>query len=439
VTLVSRVKEAVKYDCNQYKQPLVFIISMVVSFLKLIGKHQLAFNITASIFRLGWKGSDKLASNQVLYYFKDNPDLGLRIAKDEIYQIEPQSNTARLFEKPDQMIGKIVTVICNPSETSKGVLIVKYSVYFGLFARFFDIEEISNRYFIVLEPSWAGLCELPIFNYTSLKAPVFVQTYEERDYQLIKYADTNLVPIRIGPSWFINHNVFVPQKLDKIYDVIMVAAWAKFKRHDEFFKAIKPCIMKNKNFKIVLVGYPVDMTQTDIKRLIKKHDIEDNVVIFEKVSRDKVSEILSKSKVNVLWSKFEGNNRAIIEGMFCDIPVVLREGHNYGEHYDFINEKTGDFANEETLPFTLEKLIKNLNSLSPREYVLNQRNAIQATRIIEESIAEIEGASNGEWHNRLAVKTNDLVGMSYLDEEPQKFAEASDTIKALQKEIIKPS
>ena len=437
MSLSSKVKEFIKYDFNQYKQPLVFAISLVISILKLFGKHQLAFKITASTFRSGWKGSEKLAQKEINFYFFQKPNLGSKIATKEINDIEPQSNTERLFRKPDQMIGKIVTVICNPTESSKGVVIVKYSVYFGLFARFFDIEKISSKYYIILEPSWAGLCELPIFFYTSLKSPVFVQTYEERDFELINNSKTNLVPIQIGPSWFINHEVFVPQQLQKLYDVIMVAAWAKFKRHDEFFKAIKPCIERNNDFKLVLVGYPVDMTKEEIRQLTQKHGIEDNVTIFEKISRDKVSEVLSSSKVNVLWSKFEGNNRAIIEGMFCDIPVVLREGHNYGEHYDFINEMTGCFANEQTLSDAVEEIMYNLDSLAPRAYVLNNRNAIQATRAIEKCIANQEGVSCDMWHEKLAVKTNDLVGMSYLKADPQHFAKANDEIKKLQRSSSK--
>ncbi|WP_032097165.1 MULTISPECIES: glycosyltransferase [unclassified Alteromonas] len=418
-----KIIEVIKYDGNSYKHPLVFAISIVIFFLKLLGKHRIAYKLAGSIFRFGWKGSDILALKTVDYYFIKNKQLGVSIALEEINSLQPENNTKRFYSHPDHMVGKIITILASPRGGRKGALIINYSIYFALFARFFDVRAISERYHIILEPSWAGLCELSIFFYTSLDTPVFVQAYERRDYELIEKSGTNLVPINIGPSWFINHEAFVPQKSDKIYDVVMVAAWAEFKRHKAFFKAIKPCCDANPKFRIALVGYPVDLTIEDIKSAARSIGIESNICFFESVPREKVAKIQSQSKINVLWSKFEGNNRAIIEGMFCDIPVILREGHNYGAKYDFINEKTGAYANEKNLPMVIQGLKRKLSSLSPRDYVMETRNAIMATRIIETAIANSVLNDELACGYELAVKTNELSGMNYLYLDANSFNE----------------
>ena len=234
----------------------------------------------------------------------------------------------------------------------------------------------------------------------------------------------------MGPSWFINHNNFVPPTSgERDIDLLMVAAWAKFKRHGAFFKAITPLVKSNPRLKIVLVGYPVDMSKEQILELASLHNVEKNIEIFEWITPQEVSALQKRAKVNVLWSKFEGNNRAIIEGMFCGTPVIMRKGHNYGEEYDFINPQTGYFADEDNFETVYRTIISRASEMSPNLYVMQNRNCQVGTRIMSDVIKSYELAQGRPWHCDLDIKVNDLHGMTYLERDEAFYANSYMALK----------
>ena len=417
--------ELVKFDHNDKKGILVVCVRVAAFVLWNAGARQKAFQLVSAVFRTGWSGSYSLGVQYAKKYFVNGHAYNSEIQNAFIASVAPLSNTVEFFTAPQKMLNGIITVLKKPNGDEKGVIIINYSYYFPLFLRFFKAEEILQKYHLILEPSWAGFCESNILIYTRLDVPIFIQTYEERDYHFVKALNSNLVPIKVGPSWFINYKNFSPPQPDQERDIdlIVVAAWAKYKRHRALFSALKGVVSRKPDLTIVLVGYPGDMSQNDILTYANEMGLAKNVKIYEWITPQEVAELYKRAKINVLWSKFEGNNRAIIEGMLCDTPVIMREDHNYGEKYDFINAQTGYFANEQTLESMVFSLLSNTNTFTPREYILNNRNCDVATATMQDAIRQYEQKHNGniEWHSDLAVKVNDLHGMHYLYEEQHAF------------------
>jgi glycosyltransferase involved in cell wall biosynthesis len=164
----------------------------------------------------------------------------------------------------------------------------------------------------------------------------------------------------------------------KDVDIIMIASWAWFKRHHRFFSALSKVYSKGEKAKVVLVGYPTDSTRDDILSLAKHFGIHAQLELYEWLSPEEVNAQLNRAKVNVIWSRKEGSNRAIIEGMFAGVPCILREGHNYGYRYPYINSQTGCFASEEELPNKLIGMIHNYQKFSPRDWVLSNMSCQKA-------------------------------------------------------------
>lgn len=429
-----RLIEFIKFDCNQYKYPLVLVTIALSHAYRMIGFHEKAFSIASNVFRTGWTGSDKFGLNFTRYYFLDNPELGKKLSKSYVDSIQPLSNTQKFFDDPLNMLDGVVTVLKENTSKEKGVLIIKYSYYFPLFIKMFDIQKISQSYHIILEPSWAGFCDLNILSYSQFDFPVFVQCYEKRDKEFLLNLNANFVPIDVGPSWFIDHTNFNTSAVSNVrdIDIIMVAAWAKYKRHKAFLEAIKPLITNRSNLSILLIGYPGDLKKSDIQSLVDNNGMTKNVKVLEWLKPQEVANYQKRAKVNILWSKFEGNNRAIIEGMFSNTPAIMREGHNYGEHYDFINSKTGHFASESNLSSTIEKVIESdANEYSPRAYVLENRNCIKATEIMGNTIKKWEKeVNNTNWTNNLAIKINNVHGMKYFQNYGNRFEASYSFIKS---------
>lgn len=432
MNILDKSVEFMKYDHNDKKYGLVLLIQLMIKVLAILGCHNKAFRITSILFRTGWAGSESVGLAIAKDYFIMRPEIGQTIAQKFINEQAPLPHTEKFFTDPAEMLDGIITVLKAPITGEKGALLIKYSYYFPLFIKYFDVEAVAERYNIILEPSWAGFCEENILIYTQYDFPIYIQVYEVRDKTFIDQLQSNLTPMNVGPSWFIDHTRFITNAPNAVrdIDIIIVAAWAKYKRHEAFFQALSKqnATTPLRKLNIVCVGYPGDLTKDDIMGFAHEANLRDQVTIYEWITPEAVSALQQRAKVNLLWSKFEGNNRAIIEGMFCNTPVILREGHNYGEQYDFINSQTGHFANETTLYPTLIAMLDNPGDYHPRKYVLEHRNCIRATEIMSLCIKERELQQQRPWTTGLTVKVNNLHGMSYMEPASKEIMDCYDEL-----------
>lgn len=314
-------------------------------------------------------------------------------------------------------------VLKSSSPSERGVICILYSYALPLLARLFDIERITENYFLVLEPSWSGYCNLDILCYSQLDCPVFVQAYEPRDQEFILKLRSNIVPIPVSNNWWVDHKIFRPlASVSKDVDVIVVAGWADFKRHHRFFQGLRALQRQKVVLKVILIGYPMQKTKNDIVREAEYYGVGGQLEVYEWITQEEVNYQLNRSKVNVIWSRKEGVNRAIIEGMFAGVPCIVREGFNYGYPYPYINPETGCYSSEEELPEKLLWMIENYRQFSPREWVMQHMSCQRATEIVSEAIKERALKCGETWTRDLAVKVNGLHGMSYWDDKDhQKF------------------
>ncbi|WP_246283193.1 glycosyltransferase [Marinifaba aquimaris] len=373
----------------------------------------------AGLYRTGWLGSKHFIILLMKRLFKKqhNNAFANQFLASLIDSTVPLDNTKKFFDDPAALFPGVFIVLRQASDSSKGVLLIKYSYYFPLFFKLFDVVAIAKRYHIVLEPSWAGTCEAGIMAFATLEEPVFVMAYENRDYDYLAGIETNLVPVRLSSNWWVDHRNFSnDQQLDKEIDIAVVSSWANFKRHYFIFKALSK-IKQQRPLKVSLVGYPADMTMADIQDMVDAFGLTDNVQIQEWLPPEEVSNILQRSKIHLLWSRFEGLNRSIIEGMFCGTPCILREGFNYGQKYPYINEQTGIFSSEGQLAANITHMLDNYTEYSPREYVMANHTPEIATQILHQKIKQFEVPQSAS--AELAFKVNALHGMAYMDKELQ--------------------
>ena len=197
----------------------------------------------------------------------------------------------------------------------------------------------------------------------------------------------------------------------------MVAAWADIKRHWRVFKALAALRRRGHRLKTVLVGYRYDRTREDIEALAEHFGIRDQVETYERISQGEVSALLARSKVHVLWSRRECANRAIIEAMLADVPVIVRDGMTFGFKYPYVNEQTGAFVPEAGLADAILSMIETRAKYSPRAWVLDHMTCVHATRALENHLS-IAAQSRGEpWTRGLVVKTSTLDTQRYFNLE----------------------
>lgn len=329
--------------------------------------------------------------------------------------VSPTPQTKRFFESPQRLLGGCMMVLKSPSENEKGVLHLFYSYSYPLLFKLFDAPAIAERYHLVIEPSWSGFCDLNVLAMTALPHPVFVAALEPRDAAFLRTIAANLVPVPVAANGWVDSRVFTPLPgVAKDVDLVMVAGWAGYKRHWAFFRALST-LRRTRQPRVALVGYRLDTDVDAILADAKAVGVDDLIDVHERLSPDEVNLVLNRSKVNVLWSRREGVNRAIVEGMAANLPCVLRAGFNYGYHYPYINAETGCYATDNDLPDVLGRMIEAHASFSPRRYFLGHLTPQISTKTLNDSIKAVATARGEHWTRDLTVRVSALDGLAYWD------------------------
>jgi glycosyltransferase involved in cell wall biosynthesis len=430
--LKAKIIEALKHDMPLLQLLFVSLFLTKALILLLRGKELEYIETLCQVHRSGWFGSEKVVIFLVKKFVLNSKGLKNKFITDIKERIVPLDNMKRFFEDPLALFDGVCLIVKSPSNHQKGVVIIKYSYYFSLMFKFFDMNEFSSRYHIVLEPSWAGTCDTGILCYTSLTEPVFVMAYENRDFNFLDALNSNLVPVKLSSNWWVNHEIFKPKaETEKDIDIVVVSGWAKFKRHQDIFKALSKVKRVLPHLKVALVGYPHDLTINDVKEIANHYNLAENLTFYEWISPMEVSALYSRSKVNLLWSRFEGLNRSIIEGMFCDIPCIIRDGFNYGQKYSYVNDHTGYWSTEDKLAEDIMYVLENRDKFSPRQYVMKNHTCIKATEILQDSINTVMSECSAECSFQgIVIKTNELHGMTYFDNQnDRRFDDDVEKIK----------
>ncbi len=407
--LRSAALEYLEYDATILQQVLSLGGVAAAAALWGAGQDDRAFTLASRIHRSGHSSLAARVVEQALRTRNLRDYFDAHIARSV-----RRPDAAQMVANPSMLFGYRALVTKRARDRERGVLVLDYSYIFPMFAALFDIEAIAKRYHIVLEPSWRGLCTADVLAYSRLDFPVMVQTIEPRDVAFVKALRSNLTTVPIAANWWIDHRLIQPvPAAERDIDVVVVASWSAVKRHWRLFHALARLRRRGHRLRVALVGYPSDKTRAEIEAEARYFGVDDQIEIHERVSLAEVGALYARSKVHVLWSRKEGANRAVIESLFADVPVVVRRGLSYGYHYPYINDQTGAFADEEELGDVLLDVIANRNRYRPREWAMANMTCQRATEILEQALREQSRLAGEPWTEGLAVKVSRLETQGY--------------------------
>jgi glycosyltransferase involved in cell wall biosynthesis len=117
---------------------------------------------------------------------------------------------------------------------------------------------------------------------------------------------------------------FAPQpKFEEDNIVVWIGRFVPEKGLDILIKVTREVVKYNKNVRFLLVGDGPFITR--VKYLIKKYNIENNILLTGAVSRWYVSRILARASVFILPSLKEGLPKALLEAMSSGKAVVASD------------------------------------------------------------------------------------------------------------------
>ena len=284
-------------------------------------------------------------------------------------------------------------------------MLLKYSPTFEQFPAIFDIASVTKEYRLVFEPSWYRNVESSLFLYSGLGITNVLQAAQNDDKVILESVTSSIRTVDLGSGDWIDIDEFCPTTNAKIYDVVMVASWAKFKRHKVLFKSLFELKKLGKALRVALIGYPMDMTKDDILDQAKEYHVDTFCEIFEQIPPSEVARITSASRMAVHLSKAEGTNKASYEALLCDVPLIIYK-HNIGFRNNYINASTGVMADDNELAGAIEYVLANADSFSPRKWIVKQSGHKNATHKLNQALKEI-ALENGEpWTVDIVLKKN---------------------------------
>jgi glycosyltransferase involved in cell wall biosynthesis len=326
------------------------------------------------------------------------------------YLADPASTAmAKIFTvsgqgKADLFRDIIVLKKHTPGE--KGVILLKYARTFSAVVALLDVPKIQERYTLVLEPCWAGYCDPSILMLIARGQPLVVMCFTEDDYRYIESLGAPVVPLRLGPADWVDSDIFAPPlNGSKPYDLVMVANWGAHKRHVQLFRALQD--VRDRNVNVLLCGFAwAERTADDIRREAAAFDNPRvKIEILENVPQAKLAGYVSQSKVFVFLTRKEGDNKALVEAMFADVPAIVFD-RTIGGAGSRVNDATGVFASDEQLAEKIVFMLEHYRDFTPRQWALAHTGSPVATQVLDETLRRAITDEGGRYTNSIVEKTN---------------------------------
>jgi glycosyltransferase involved in cell wall biosynthesis len=310
----------------------------------------------------------------------------------------------RTVEDPGRQGNLIILKRPEPTTGERGVILLKYNATFAEFPAVFDISEIGKRFHLVLEPSFTGYIEAPFFLYPSSDFDVVVQCTHSRDIDFFSTLRLSFHVVRMGGGDWVDHDLFRPQANQaRDFDLVMVAAWSKLKRHHVLFRALAR--LKPRRINVALVGYTYDRDAAWIREQMRSFGVEDRCTLFESIPPEQVADILARSKAALLLSKLEGTNKGVYEALFCDTPIIVYR-HHVGLNMDHVNAQTGMLADDGELPEVISEILEKRERFSPRQWALAHTGYQHSWLVVNDALRAIAQERREPWTRDIVLKVN---------------------------------
>lgn len=332
--------------------------------------------------------------------------------------------TAALTRAPQAspvLLQKAVLLKPKISDDEPGVIFISFEHQWAQLLRLPGMERLAKDYTLVVSPTWSPPhSPLNVVFPTLWPQPVHCLISHDDDLQTLPRVSSSYRMISLLASSWVNEEVFAPRaKDDRDLDLVMVANFARFKRHVRFFQALREM---PKSLRILLIGQKDGRRDAnDVLREAGAFGVRNRFELRTSMPHPQVLESLARAKASVVLSLREGSCVAVAESLFADTPVGLMEGAHIGSSR-FINEQTGRFLRESHLAQDLMSLIESSATMQPRERALRDGiGARRSSEILNEHLKAHAKATGQKW-------TRDIARMQWcpnpkrLDAEDETWA-----------------
>jgi glycosyltransferase involved in cell wall biosynthesis len=295
------------------------------------------------------------------------------------------------------------SVVLKPwlSPREKGVLFVSFEKEWFRLLLHCDLKHFSDRYDLVVAPSGDPHNLLNCVFAAAYPGKVFTLISNAVDQMVLPRLAPNFVVIPLYASNWVLPTLFEPRPFAaRDVDLIMVANFAKFKRHLTLFAALRNM---DRKLRVLLIGQHQDgRTEETIRREAAYYGVADRFAAQSNVTYAGVTQALCRARASVILSRREGSCVAIAESLFAGAPASMLESAEIGSRA-FINAATGVFLQERTLAQQLTDLIARAEAFAPRLWAEENISCFHSTGQLNAIFRQQALDAGGEWTQDIAT------------------------------------
>jgi glycosyltransferase involved in cell wall biosynthesis len=314
------------------------------------------------------------------------------------------------------------------SEREKGVLFVSFESEWLKLLRHGQARAVAERYALVLAPSGSPHNLTSYVFPRAFPGPIFTlisQAEEKELYPLISVRYT-VVPL-YASSW-VNPDLVCPRpRAERDIDLVMVANFAKFKRHYALFKALRT--MPDR-LRVVLIGQDQDGRSGDtILETARCYGVADRFTLVRNAPWIDVADTLGRARASVILSRREGSCVVVAESLFADTPVALLRTAEVGSRA-FINGETGRLLHDGNLAAQLTDFIAASDRYRPRAWAEANISCLRSSAVLNEHVRRHALTHGQQWTRDLAPLCWRPDPVPVRDEDRRDMRPASDDFQA---------
>jgi glycosyltransferase involved in cell wall biosynthesis len=286
------------------------------------------------------------------------------------------------------------------SEREKGVLFISFEGEWLKLLRHGVLRDVARRYALVLAPSGSPHNLTSYVFPTALADPIFTLISHAGEEHIFPRIAANYVPVPLYASNWVNPELFQPlPRGQRDLDLVMVANFAKFKRHFALFKALRSM---PRQLRIVLIGQDEgNRSGETILRTARSYGVADRFTLIRNAPWQTVADTLCRARASVILSRREGSCVVVAESLFADTPVALLQRAEVGSQA-FINPATGRLLHDANLAAQLTAFVAQSDRCAPRRWALENISCFRSSAVLNDVIKQRLLATGQEWTRDLA-------------------------------------
>jgi glycosyltransferase involved in cell wall biosynthesis len=303
------------------------------------------------------------------------------------------------FRDPRLTKAAVLKPYVGPCE--RGVLFVSFETQWIRLLRPENVRELADRYAVVVAPSYSPPHVLFNVAFPALfPGPVFTLLSNPKDAETFPRLSDRLTVVPLYASSWVNPALFEPiPKPQRRYDLLMVANFAKFKRHHAFFSALRSM---PRDLRVLLIGQGQDGRDAGvIRETARWYGVADRFTLLSDVPYREIPNYYCQARASVVLSKREGSCVAVAESLFADAPAAILREAGIGSRA-FINDETGRFLDENNLAADLTAFVRDADRYRPRAWAERNISCFRSTQTLNELLKKAALESGREWTQDIA-------------------------------------